>query len=140
MIQMKEDSDKKKRYYCNDRFSVGSIAYNESREVSALVVINDKGQTVYELKTKAENKGQKENIKSGKAQNQQKGVQKKEAAQEDTLTREQMFNLQAELNRTGVAMETVKERYQIQNPESMSSETYKKVMAALAKTKPSRAA
>ena len=89
---------------------------------------------------KAANKSQKDSTKSEKSRSQKKENQKKEEAQENTLTREQMFNLQAELNRTGVAMETVKERYQIQNPESMSNETYKKVMAALAKTKPSRAA
>ena len=137
VIQMKEDKDKKKHYYCNDRFNVDSIAYNENREISELVIINDKGQTVYQMK--ATDKNSKENTGTENSKNQQNGNLKKEAVQ-NTLTREEMFNLQTELNRTGVAMETVKKRYQIQNPESMSSETYQKVMAALAKTKPSRAA
>ena len=44
-IQMKEGANKEKRYYCNDRFSVESIAYNTEREISALVINNDKGQT-----------------------------------------------------------------------------------------------
>ena len=145
VIQMKEDYDKKKRYSCNDRFRVDSIAYNDSREVSGLVIKNDKGQIVYEMKAKTENKSQKENTKSGKNKSQQRESQKKEEAQkgavrEDTLTKEEMVSLQAELNRTGVAMEAVRERYQIQDPMAMSSETYKKVMAALAKTKPSRVA
>ncbi len=46
-----------------------------------------------------------------------------------------MDSLQAELFRTGVAMEDVKERYQIQKPESMSEELYSKVMTALSKTR-----
>ena len=45
-----------------------------------------------------------------------------------------------ELKRTGVTMEAVKERYQIDKPEEMSSEIYRKVMSALAKTKPEPAA
>lgn len=138
-IQMKEDENKKKRYYCNDRFSVDSIAYNDSREVSALVIKNDKGQTVYELKEKAGNGSRKEKTGTKEQKGQPEEKQKK-GTQEAALTQEEMVSLQAELNRTGVAMEAVKERYHIQNPETMSSETYKKVMAALAKTKPARAA
>ena len=34
---------KDNKFYCYDRFSVKSIAYNEDREISALVVENDKG-------------------------------------------------------------------------------------------------
>lgn len=131
-IQVKEGEDKKKRYYCNDRFEVCSIAYNSSREISGLTIKNDRGQTVYELAA-GEDTGSREE----KAQLEKE--QKKEA-QKKKLTREQMTFLQAELERTGIAIETVKERYQIQNPETMSSETYKKVMAALSKTKPTRAA
>ena len=59
-IQMKEGEDRKKRYYCNDRFSVESIAYNNDREISALVINNDKGQTVYELKAKADTGSRKQ--------------------------------------------------------------------------------
>ena len=47
----------------------------------------------------------------------------------------QMSNLQAELDRTGVAMETVQERYKIGKPETMSEAVYKRVMEALGKTK-----
>ena len=44
-------------------------------------------------------------------------------------------SLQAELERTGVAMEAVQERYKITSPESMNEKTYKRVMEALSKTK-----
>ncbi|MDE5717634.1 MAG: hypothetical protein K2I53_08495, partial [Lachnospiraceae bacterium] len=51
-IMYKEEQNKGKRFYCNDHFSVSSIQYNDDRERSALVVVNARGQTVYELKEK----------------------------------------------------------------------------------------
>lgn len=107
------------KYYCSDRFSVSAIGYNENREIVELKIMNDKGKTVYELKAK--------------------GTRQKES-QKKPLSKEQMDLLKAELHRTGVSMETVQERYKIQKPENMSEEAYSKVMAALAKTKSSRAA
>lgn len=107
------------KYYCSDRFSVSFIGYNENREIVELKIMNDKGKTVYELKAK--------------------GTKQKEA-QETPLSREQMDSLKAELQRTGVSMEAVQERYQIQKPDIMSVEAYNKVMAALAKTKSAKAA
>ena len=136
-IQMKEGEDRKKRYYCNDRFSVISIEYSKDREISGLVISNEKGQIVYELKAKADTGSQKGSTQPEKGQ--KKEPQEKETPK-DTLTREEMVSLQGELDRTGITMEKVKERYHIQDPKTMSSETYKKVMAALAKTKPARAA
>ena len=46
-----------------------------------------------------------------------------------------MDSLRAELDRTGVTMETVQGRYQIQEPQSMSRELYGRVMSALKRTK-----
>lgn len=117
-IQIKAGQNGEKRYYCNDRFSVHSIQYNEDREISALVIVNDKGQSVYELKPKTAAKGQKKN----------------------SISKEQMVSLQAELDRTGVAMETVQSRYKIQTPEAMSEDIYNKVMLALSRTKSANAA
>ncbi len=51
-----------------------------------------------------------------------------------------MDSLQSELERTGVGMEAVKERYQIEDPAGMGKELYRKVMQALAKTKSAEAA
>ena len=51
------------------------------------------------------------------------------------VSAEQMDSLEKELQRTGVGMDAVKERYQIESPENMSEEIYRKVMNALAKTK-----
>ena len=131
-IQMKEGSNKEKRYYCNDRFSVLSIAYSSDREISALVINNDKGQTVYELKAKADMGRQK---KEEQLKGKKEGIQQKSEPKKEGITKEQMDLLQEELKRTGVAMEAVQERYKITAPESMNEKTYKRVMEALAKTK-----
>lgn len=129
---------KDNKFYCYDRFSVKSIAYNEDREISALVVMNDKGQTVYELKKKAAsgNKGKQDS----KVVQTQKEQQTRKESQRNTITKDQMTSLQAELNRTGVAMEAVQDRYKIQEPEAMSKELYDKVMLALSRTKSVKAA
>lgn len=116
-IQAKTGQNGEKRYSCNDHFSVHSIQYNEDREISVLVIVNDRGQPVYELKQKTAAKEQK-----------------------DVISKEQMLSLQAELERTGVAMETVQSRYKIQSPEAMSKDIYNKVMRALSKTKSVEAA
>lgn len=113
------------RFYCNERFSVSSIGYNEDREINALVIVKGRGQPVYELKAK------------GAAGNH--GNKNKET-EEFHISKEQMNSLQTELDRTGVTMKTVQSRYKIQKPEAMSVELYNKVMSALAKTKTMEAA
>ena len=135
---------KENRYYCNDHFSVSSIGYNEDREINALVIVNDEGKPVYELKTRTEGTkdgskgkaaggtGSKRKAAQAAAQEEETGEPKKDSA---ALSKDQMASLQAELNRTGVTMETVQNRYQIQEPRKMSAELYGKVMSALKRTK-----
>lgn len=120
-IQKKGD-----KLYCNDHFKVASIGYNDSREISSLVIVNGKGDCVYSMQDKAA-------TGSGRKKSQKKKP-------EDLLTDSQMTALQKELDRTGVAMEAVQERYQIGKAETMGSEMYKRVMEALAKTKSMKAA
>lgn len=133
-IQAKAGQNGEKRYYCNDRFSVYSIQYNGDREINALMIVNDKGQPVYELKAKAaadDNKGK---------QASSKVTQTKKGPQGNIISKDQMASLQAELDRTGVAMEAVQSRYRIQEPGTMSEELYNKVMLALSRTKSIKAA
>lgn len=148
-IMYKEDQNKVKRFYCNDHFSVSSIRYNDDREISALVVVNDRGQTVYELKEKGagttgSRKGKAAGENGNKAEMAQKTAQKGTAGKprKDSapISKEQMDSLQAELDRTGVSMETVQNRYQIQEPGAMSAELYGRVMSALKRTKSTEAA
>lgn len=124
-IQAKESQNKENRYYCNDHFSVYSIQYNEDREIKALVIINDRGKPVYELKAM-------------RAVDNDKN--RGEEAQKVSISKEQMNSLRAELERTGVTMETVQSRYKIQEPGTMSEELYNKVMTALNRTKSVKAA
>lgn len=115
------------KLYCNDHFRVASIEYNDSREIISLVIVNTKGDCVYAMQGASA---------SGKG----RGKTAKKKPQRTALTDGQMSALQAELDRTGVAMEMVQERYQIGKPETMSEEMYKRVMEALGKTKDAEAA
>lgn len=118
----KTDIRKKgERFYCNEHFSVADIGYNASREITSLTIVNSTGQTVYEMKAAS---GRKEGRKSGKS----------------GLSKEQMDSLTAELERTGVGIQAVKERFRIEEPEAMPPELYEKVMSALRRTKPVSAA
>ena len=148
-IVYKEDQNKVKRVSCNDHFSVSSIQYNDDREICALVIVNGRGQTVYELKEKGAGaaggrKGKAAERNADKAETAQKPAQKNtaEKAQKDpaSISKEQMDSLQAELDRTGVSMETVQSRYRIKEPAAMSAELYGRVMSALKRTKSSEAA
>ena len=98
------------KFYCNSHFSVSSIEYNDDREIIGLVIVNDKGQVIYELKAKI-------------------------SSQKETISNGQMNLLNEELKRTGVTIENVQSRYNIQRMESMSEDTYNKVMNALSKTR-----
>lgn len=126
------------RFLCSDRFSVTAIEYNEEREISALIIRNDsRGSVVYELHPQNK-KPATEPQQDTESQFQNAAASKKpsEKTRKNTMvTKPQMDGLKAELKRTGVTMEDVKDRYKIQNPESMSPDLYKRVMTALAKTK-----
>jgi len=107
------------RFYCNESFSVASIEYSSDREITGLVIVNSSKKHMYELKAKSDDK---------------------KTPKEHPLTKTQMDSLNAELDRTGVTMKTVQDRYKIREPEEMTQELYNKVMAALSKTKPTAAA
>ena len=109
-IQKKMD-----KYYCKENFLVQKIDYNTEKEIVGLKIATDKGNVVYELKAK------KKTVEKG-------------------ISDSQLLILDAELERTGVELSAVQERYHFAEPEQMSSETYDKVMQALAKTKTAKAA
>ena len=129
-IQIKEGQNREKRYYCSDHFSVYSIQYNDVKEIQTLVIINDKGQTVFEWKSTKTAGSSKENKRE---------TGKKESMR-SSISEEQMNTLQAELYRTGVTMENVQSRYKIQKLGDMSEELYGKIMLALSRTKSVHAA
>jgi hypothetical protein len=124
-IQRKDD-----KFYCNDRFSVVSIGYNEEREINSLSIVNGKGEIVYELKASGTSVTQK-----AKANPKSRGNRQITSSSQGAISVTQMQSLEAELQRTGVSIDAVKERYHIEQPEQMSEELYKKVMTALERTK-----
>lgn len=119
----------KDRLYCNDRFSVQSIGYDEKREISTLTIVNDHddGQAVYVLRAGQTSEDTGRDTDTGRKKSA-------EGKKTDTvISSAQMRSLKKELERTGVQMDEVKERYHIEEPEQMTGEIYKRVMTVLSK-------
>lgn len=114
---------------CNDHFSVSSIAYSADREITALSITNDSKnrKEAYRFQPKSA---------QDKPAEAAKGTEKAAGGRpDDAVTSRQLQTLETELQRTGVNMDAVKERYGFKEPRNMSVELYEKVMRALAKTK-----
>ena len=110
------------RYYTKDRFRVSAISYGGEREVAAVSIINSAGRTVFSWK-----KAQPENPAGADSM-------------ETGITAVQMEVLKKELERTGITMEAVLERYRIGAIGQMTPEIYKKALSGLKRTKPKDAA
>lgn len=102
------------KYVTPDRFSVKEISYNECREIAGLKVVNQRGTAVFDMK------GSPAPL---------------ETAPEPPLKEEWMEEFKKELDRTGVALDTVLKRYSISGVENMTSEIYDSAMKGLKKTK-----
>lgn len=108
---------KDNRYIIYDKFKVKEIAYNEKREIVGLTILNQDGAVVYTLK-------------------------KNEKKMEDEMvapTSQQIQAINKELVRTGVALDSVLQRYGVSSIQAMDENTYRKAMNSLKRTK-SRAA
>ena len=112
---------KNDRYMTYDKFKVSSISYNENREITELVVVNQEGRTVYRLE--------------GKPALHQ--VRKDYVPKETLEDHAEAIN--RELQRTGVALDTVLKRYGVGSIQEMDDNTYKKAMNSLKRTKPKAA-
>ena len=126
-IQKKEN-----RFYCNESFHVSSITYSESREIAGLELVSDRGGTIFEWKMQ-ERKPDGNGTASGEATKTE--TAKKGTARKKSLSKIQVKKLETELQRTGVAMEAVQQRYYVDDPTQMSEETYSRIMSALSKTR-----
>lgn len=109
-VQKKED-----KYVVNEHFAVSYIAYDSNREIAALVIKDSKGNVVYSM--------------------QQDSQAKESTVQERVLSDAERVLLLAELNRTGVTIDTVLERYGLNNINQMTVEVYDKAMNSLKKSK-----
>ena len=127
---------KGEKFCCSERFTVSSIEYNVGHEITGLVIKDGKNRVVYELKPEAAGREEPaEGTESGSGTGRKRNGSGKQAEGKPPVSAEQMDSLEKELQRTGGGMDAVKERYQIESPENMSEEIYRKVMNALAKTK-----
>ena len=116
------------KYITYDRFTVADITYNGDREITGLVILNQDGKCVYALQDKEKPAEQKTKDwtmgATDLAENQY--VQKLQS---------RMIEIQGELKRTGVSMETVLKRYGAESIENMSDAVYQKAINSLRKTK-----
>jgi hypothetical protein len=112
--------NKDNRSITYDKFRVSSIAYNDNREITGLVIINQDGKPVYSLIDRT-------------AGQQCAPVQMKKDGAEQIDERTVAIN--KELARTGVALDTVLERYGVSSLQEMSEATFTKAMNSLRRTK-----
>lgn len=125
--------EQEKKYYTNDRFYVHSITYDKERAIDSLCIVNSRNQAVYSLK------GKVQSLEPEKTSVQEDDFQEKKD-KTGSISKRQMGQLEKELKRTGVALETVLKRYQISSAEQMTPETYEKAMNCLKKSKDKDAA
>ncbi|MDO4329091.1 MAG: hypothetical protein Q4C66_07130 [Lachnospiraceae bacterium] len=114
--------NKNDRYYINDRFSVHSIRYNDDREITALTIVNGRGQVVYQMAAGSAGKGDAA------------------SKQKTEVNPSQINELKKELERTGVTLKQVLDRYQLQSVDQMTEETYRNAISGLRKSKNRKAA
>lgn len=106
-IQKKND-----KYVSYDRFTVREISYNDNREIAGIVIVNQDGRVVCQVKNNA----------AGKEKS-------------FSLSQSQLREMNKELERTGVALDAVLQRYQVASVEEMTKEVYASAMNSLKKTK-----
>lgn len=114
---------KDNRYYTNERFCVRTIEYNTEREICSLSIVDSSHTTVFHMgQTGKQPAGQE-------AQKQNRNMESS-----------QMAALQKELERTGIALKTVLDRYHLENVGQMTPEIYQNAISGLKKTKNRNAA
>lgn len=120
-IEKKSDG----RFYTQDKFTVTDISYNEeNRTITGLVIVNRDGNKVYELKVgKADAAAVSD---PPKRQETRKAIDKAD---------ENAAAIRKELERTGVALDAVLERYGVGSIQEMDDATYRKAMNSLKRTK-----
>lgn len=118
---------KDNRYITYDKFRVKDIEYNDNREIVGLTILNQDGKIVYSLSSA---KGQS----SGTGDENTPPVTQKDKSPK-VPTEEQIKQMSKELERTGVALDTVLSRYHISSVEEMTLPIYTNAMNSLKKTK-----
>ncbi|MCD8015665.1 MAG: hypothetical protein LUG99_21390 [Lachnospiraceae bacterium] len=113
-----------------DKFKVSDISYNESREIVGLTILNQDGKMVYSLHEKVsamKTTGESAAPDSRTKERNQTSDKKAAANKEQEINRE--------LERTGVALDTVLSRYGVGSIQDMEEDTYRKAINSLKRTK-----
>lgn len=114
-IQKKGD-----KYVTTERFNVKEISYNAKREIVSLIITNSQNTVLFSLGAN-QNSGLKEKLVKG-------------------INIWQMQELERELERTGVEITAVLDRYGLQSLSQMTEEIFEMAMKGLQKTKAREAA
>ena len=115
-VSIKRKND---RYTTYDEFKISSISYNENHEITGLSIINQDGRVVYSLIDRSLG---------------QQGLPELQKEHTDRID-EHADAINKELARTGVALDTVLQRYGVKSVQEMDDNTYKKAMNSLKRTK-----
>lgn len=100
------------RFCTGERFQVESVRYKEEREIAALTILDSKGKRVF----------------SYTGQDREKSY---EPAREESPAKA----LHEELERTGVALQAVLERYHIRSIKEMTPDMYRDALSGLKKSR-----
>ena len=112
------------KLYTQDKFTVADISYNEeNRVITGIIIVNRDGNVVYELKA-----GNAAAAVSSRAKVQEGGTPAEKADENAAAIRK-------ELERTGVALDAVLERYGVCSIQEMDDTTYRRAMNSLRRTK-----
>ena len=115
-VSIKRKND---RYTTYDKFKISSISYNENREITGISIINQDGRVVYSLIDRSLG---------------QQGLPELQKEHTDPID-EHAEAINKELARTGVALDTVLQRYGVKSVQEMDDNTYRKAMNSLKRTK-----
>lgn len=146
------------KYSTNDRFQVKSISYDEERSIDSLVIVNTRGKIVYawekegsqaegtntnedRSQTKERDGSQAARTAKGKGSGREARAEPRKAVDKaDRKIRDEadfgqrLEALEREMERTGVTLEKVLERYQVRGVSELTTAMYKDALSGLRKT------
>lgn len=129
-IEKKADTNNrgKEKLFTYDKFTVAKISYNDSREITGLRIVNQKGNIVYHLQEKGAARAEEKNASDTPPS-------KNEGSKQQSPGTDREKEINRELVRTGVALDAVLARYGVSSIQRMDDTTYKKAISGLKKTK-----
>lgn len=137
-IYVKDIENGKKKYCTNEQFRVASIDYTREREIRVLFIEDSRSHIVYTYSAKMP--GECSGVQEQKPKEAGQDALQGKKSEKTGLGTRQMNALQKEMERTGVALETVLKRYQIVDVGQMTQQMYKDAITGLKRSKDASAA